>query len=102
MSFVSSKGNILCRLINIELYKIFAIINRAIKGLHCSLNMISKHLLDGLFLNFEYTLVVIVPELINFSRSRIKVTSSCRKSDDFGMNGYQIQRVFVAVSGSSF
>ena len=25
----------LCRLINIELYKIFAIINRAIKGLHC-------------------------------------------------------------------
>ena len=35
MSFVSSKGNILCRLIKIELYKIFAIINRAIKGLHC-------------------------------------------------------------------
>ena len=34
MSFVSSKGNILCRLIKIELYKIFAIINRAIKGLH--------------------------------------------------------------------
>ena len=32
MSFVSSKGNILCRLIKIELYKIFAIINRAIKG----------------------------------------------------------------------
>ena len=32
MSFVSSKGNILCRLINIELYKIFAIINRVIKG----------------------------------------------------------------------
>ena len=37
MSFVSSKGNILCRLINIELYKIFAIINRAIKGLHCTI-----------------------------------------------------------------
>ena len=36
MSFVSSKGNILCRLIKIELYKIFAIINRAIKGLHCT------------------------------------------------------------------
>ena len=35
VSFVSSKGNILFRLINIELYKIFAIINRAIKGLHC-------------------------------------------------------------------
>ena len=35
VSFVSSKGNILCRLIKIELYKIFAIINRAIKGLHC-------------------------------------------------------------------
>ena len=35
MSFVSSKGNIFCRLIKIELYKIFAIINRAIKGLHC-------------------------------------------------------------------
>ena len=35
MSFVSSKGNILCRLIKIELYKIFAIIIRAIKGLHC-------------------------------------------------------------------
>ena len=32
MSFVSSKGNIFCK---IELYKIFAIINRAIKGLHC-------------------------------------------------------------------
>ena len=37
MSFVSSKGNILCWLVNIELYKIFAIINRAIKGLHCIL-----------------------------------------------------------------
>ena len=36
VSFVSSKGNILCRLIKIELYKIFAIINRAIKGLHCN------------------------------------------------------------------
>ena len=35
VSFVSSKGNIFCRLSNIELYKIFAIINRAIKGLHC-------------------------------------------------------------------
>ena len=35
MSFVSSTGNILCRLIKIELYKIFAIINCAIKGLHC-------------------------------------------------------------------
>ena len=35
VSFVSSKGNILCRLIKIELFKIFAIINRAIKGLHC-------------------------------------------------------------------
>ena len=34
MSFVSSKGNILCRLIIIELYEIFALINRAIKGLH--------------------------------------------------------------------
>ena len=40
MSFVSSKGNILCRLINIELYKIFAIINRAIQGLHCSWNQL--------------------------------------------------------------
>ena len=40
MSFVSSKGNILCRLINIELYKIFAIINRAIKGLYCIVNKI--------------------------------------------------------------
>ena len=39
MSFVSSKGNILCRLIKIELYKIFAIINRAIKGLHCITNL---------------------------------------------------------------
>ena len=37
VSFVSSKGNILCRLVKIELYKIFAIINRAIKGLHCTL-----------------------------------------------------------------
>ena len=36
VSFLSSKGNILCRLIKIELYKIFAIINRAIKGPHCS------------------------------------------------------------------
>ena len=35
VSFVSSKGNIFCRLIKIELYKIFAIINRAIRGLHC-------------------------------------------------------------------
>ena len=38
VSFVSSKGNILCRLIKIELYKIFAITNRAIKGLHCITN----------------------------------------------------------------
>ena len=37
VSFVSSKGNILCRLVKIELYKIFAIINRAIKGLHCTM-----------------------------------------------------------------
>ena len=36
VSFVSSKGNILCRLVKIELYKIFAMINRAIKGLHCT------------------------------------------------------------------
>ena len=36
MSFVSSKGNILCRLVKIELNKILAIINRAIKGLHCT------------------------------------------------------------------
>ena len=36
MSFVSSKGNILCRLIKIELYKIFTIINCVIKGLHCT------------------------------------------------------------------
>ena len=35
VSFVSSNGNILCRLVKIELYKIFAIIIRAIKGLHC-------------------------------------------------------------------
>ena len=42
MSFVSSKGNILCRLIKIELYKIFAIINPVIKGLHCmSVNWVS-------------------------------------------------------------
>ena len=37
----SSKGNILCRLIKIELYKIFAIINRAIKGLHCTFKIAS-------------------------------------------------------------
>ena len=42
VSFVSSKGNILCRLIKIELYEIFAIINRAIKGLHCSMPI--KHM----------------------------------------------------------
>ena len=36
MSFVSSKGNILCRLIKIELSKILTIINRVIKGLHCN------------------------------------------------------------------
>ena len=38
VSFVSSKGNILCWLIKIELYKIFALINRAIKSLHCISN----------------------------------------------------------------
>ena len=40
MSFVSSKGNILCKLINMEPYKIFAIINRAInckKNIHWNL-----------------------------------------------------------------
>ena len=42
MSFVSSKSNILCRLINIELYKIFAIMNRAIKGLHCIKHVITS------------------------------------------------------------
>ena len=31
---------IYCRLINIELYKIFALINRAIKGLHCTVNVL--------------------------------------------------------------
>ena len=39
MSFVSSKGNILCKLINIDLYEILAIINRAIKGLHCIMRL---------------------------------------------------------------
>ena len=39
---MSSKGNILCRLIKIELYKIFAIINRAIKGLHCICEKIDR------------------------------------------------------------
>ena len=45
MTFVSSKGNILCRLINIELYEIFPVINRAIKGLHCTcqLNVARQH-----------------------------------------------------------
>ena len=42
MSFVSSKGNILCRLIIIELYEIFALIDRAIKGLHCIGDKIKK------------------------------------------------------------
>ena len=42
MSFVSSKGNILCRLIIIQLYEIFAQINRAIKGLHCNYVMACK------------------------------------------------------------
>ena len=41
---MSSKGNILCRLINVELYKIFAITNRTIKGLHCI--HISYHILE--------------------------------------------------------
>ena len=42
VSFVSSKGNIFCWLIKIELYKIFAIINRAIKGLHCNSYLLSS------------------------------------------------------------
>ena len=49
MSFVSSKGNILCWLIKIELYKIFAIINRAIKGLHCISNHDQWHKCSVLF-----------------------------------------------------
>ena len=43
VSFVSSMDNILYRLINMELYKIFAIINRAIKGLHCIEELILYH-----------------------------------------------------------
>ena len=43
MSFVSSKGNILCRLIIIELYEIFALIIRAIKGLHCKYTWSRSH-----------------------------------------------------------
>ena len=38
VSFVSSKGSIICRLISVNFYKIFAIINRVIKGLHCTIN----------------------------------------------------------------
>ena len=52
VSFVSSKGNILCRLIKIELYKIFAIINRAIKGLHCSQG-ISSHVIHQVLLVYS-------------------------------------------------
>ena len=49
VSFVSSKGNILWRLVKIELYKIFAIINRAIKGLHCILThfYVCFHVITG-------------------------------------------------------
>ena len=51
MSFVSSKDNILCRLINMELYKIFAITNRAIKGLHCTCYAVQRetHCADSLY-----------------------------------------------------
>ena len=55
VSFVSSKGNIFCRLIKIELYKIFAIINRAIKGLHC--NGI-PHKIHWYFFFFKFLLVM--------------------------------------------
>ena len=48
MSFVSSKGNILCRLIKIELYKIFATINRAIKGLHCNCWIIVNRFINNI------------------------------------------------------
>ena len=55
VSFVSSKGNILCRLVKIELYKIFAIINRAIKGLHCNFNcQYAVFLNNKPFHNFHY------------------------------------------------
>ena len=55
VSFVSSKGNILCRLVKIELYKIFAIINRAIKGLHC-INIL--HTSTGIILAYQGKLLI--------------------------------------------
>ena len=36
----------MCRLIKIELYKIFTIINRAIKGLHCTSILIPVQVLE--------------------------------------------------------
>ena len=63
MSFVSSKGNILCRLIKIELYKIFAIINRAIKGLHCtdiSYRTVASHETDITIILISYIFIIII------------------------------------------
>ena len=61
MSFVSSKGTILCRLVNIELYKIFAIINRAIKGLHCTEHFHACTEVD----NFKKIVVFVTEALLN-------------------------------------
>ena len=73
--FVSSKGNILCRLVKIELYKIFAIINRAIKGLHCTIIWTSAgiSLIGPLKANFSDILIEI--QTFWFKKIRLKMLS---------------------------
>ena len=74
VSFVSSKGNILCRLVKIELYKIFAIINRAIKGLHC----ISEHMLE--IKVFLYYCPQDATEHLWWGKKLVQVMALCRQT----------------------
>ena len=80
VSFVSSKGNILCRLVKIELYKIFAIINRAIKGLHCTV-VTNGH--PGIYVDHTATELRHLNNNVNIMKRRWRQTqrhlqNSCR------------------------
>ena len=74
VSFVSSKGNILCRLVKIELYKIFAIINRAIKGLHCNVENVSIlwHHHEGTAVYAQQSIFILI-----FSHTKPRMISEC-------------------------
>ena len=99
MSFVSSKGNILCRLIKIELYKIFAIINRAIKGLHC--NLLSVMLCDAVILYQTSANISIRPCFYQTESTWSMDQGSIKKSSGVKNSAPQSSRIDVRTSDMS-